>query len=70
MELSRKKMFFIFTKTDELKKETQLNDLIKKIKLQKNQKIFFLSNKTKKGLNVILSAIEKVIAEGQEEKQV
>lgn len=57
--LSRKKTFFILTKIDTLKDKSQLDHLIKKIKLKKNQKIFPLSNKTKKGLKSILLAIEE-----------
>ena len=57
--LSQKRMFFILSKIDELKNKAQLNNLIKKIQLKKNQKIFPLSNKTKKGLKEIVSAIEQ-----------
>ena len=56
---SQKRMFFILSKIDELKNKAQLNNLIKKIQLKKNQKIFPLSNKTKKGLKEIVSAIEQ-----------
>ena len=49
--LGRKKMFFILTKTDKLESPDQINKLVKTIKLKKNQRIFPLSNKTKKGLN-------------------
>ena len=59
--LNQKETFFILTKTDELKNKTQLNSLIKQFQLKKNQKVFPLSNKTKKGLKDILSAIEKAM---------
>ena len=55
--LSKKKIFFILTKTDEIKNKTELKDILKKIKLKKNQKVFPLSNKTKEGLKDILSSI-------------
>jgi len=61
--LSRKKMFFILTKTDKMENETQLSHLIKRFPLKKNQKVIPLSNKTKKGLKDILSAIKKVMKE-------
>lgn len=61
--LSQKKMFFILTKTDKLKNKTQLNNLVKQFKLKNNQQIFPLSNKTKKGLKEILSAIAEVMME-------
>ena len=56
--LSRKSMFFILSKTDQVENKSLLNGLIKKIKLKKNQRIFSLSNKTKQGLKTIVSEIE------------
>ena len=63
--LSRKKMFFILTKTDKLKNKTDSHDLIKQFQLKRNQKFFPLSNKTKKGLRSILSAVEQAMADKQ-----
>lgn len=60
-KLSRKQMVFILTKTDKLENKTQLNDLIQKFKLKRNQKVFPLSNKTQKGLKDVLSAIKETI---------
>ena len=53
--LSRKKSLFILSKIDQLSHK-RLNQIIKQFKLKKNQQIFPLSNKTKKGLKKILSA--------------
>lgn len=64
--LSQKQMFFILSKTDELKNKTLLNNLIKKIQLKKNQKLFPLSNKTRKGLKeIVLALLGKALAENR-----
>lgn len=59
--LSCRKVFLILTKTDKLKDEKNWENLISKIHLKKNQKIFPLSNKTKFGLKNILSSIKREI---------
>ena len=61
-KLSAKKTFFILTKIDELQSVHLLNGLIQKIPLERDQKVFPLSNKTKKGLKAILSVIEREVA--------
>ena len=60
-KLSEKKMFLIFTKVDELKPDHSFYQFVKKMKIKKNQKVFFLSNKTKKGLKDILLAVEEMM---------
>lgn len=60
-KLSRKQMFFILSKTDRLEDKIQLNDLLEKFKLKRNQEVFPLSNKTQKGLKEILSAIKESV---------
>ena len=67
-DLSQKKMFFILTKTDKLKNKTYFNDLIKQFQLNENQNFFPLSNKTKKGLKAIVSAVEQTMADKQKDK--
>ena len=59
--LSMKKTFFVLTKIDKLRNVSSLQALIQSIPLKKNQKIFPLSNKTKKGLKPLLSAMEKEV---------
>ncbi len=58
--LSRKKIFFILSKTDQLK-SSKLKKLMRLISLEKDQKIFPLSNKSKLGLKAILQAIRKEV---------
>ena len=60
-KLSQKKMFIIFTKVDELKADCSFYQLVQKMKIKKDQKFFFLSNKTKRGLKELLSDIEKTM---------
>lgn len=57
--LHRKKTFFILSKTDTIQDSARLGELIRKFK--KRQKVFLLSNKTKKGMKNILSTIEREI---------
>lgn len=59
--LHKKKTFFILSKTDKIKNKTELDQLAKKFKIKKNQKIFPLSSTTKNGLKLVLSAIQKEI---------
>ena len=58
-KLKKKPCFYVLTKTDTLPSKKALSVLIKKIRIQKNQKIFTLSNKTRQGLKELLLEIEK-----------
>ena len=58
-KLGQKPCFYVLTKTDALPSKKALTAVIKQIRFKKNQKIFTLSNKTKKGLKELLSQIEK-----------
>ena len=55
-KLSKKPMFYIFSKSEDLKKSEKEN-LVKKIKTK--EKTFFLSNKTGEGVKEILKAVKK-----------
>ena len=57
-KLSGKKKFYVITKVDQLEKNKQVKSKIQKIKLKKNQEIFFISNKTKKGIKKLLQALK------------
>ena len=57
-KLSLKKRFYIITKTDQIQKEEPLQAKIQKIKLKKNEKLFLISNKTKKGLKECIEALK------------
>ncbi|MCY4321865.1 MAG: Obg family GTPase CgtA [Bdellovibrionaceae bacterium] len=59
-KLQKKTCFYVLTKIDELSSKKNLDDILQKIKIKKNQKIFTLSNKTKKGLKKLLSHVENL----------
>ena len=61
-KLGNKACFYVLTKTDALSSKQILSFLIKKIQLQKNKKIFTLSNKTKDGLQELLLQIKKQLS--------
>ena len=58
-KLKEKPCFYVLTKTDALSSKKALSAVIKQITVRKNQKIFTLSNKTKKGLKELLSILKK-----------
>jgi len=57
-KLSRKKKFYIITKIDQDVNPAKLKAEVKKIRLKKNEKVFFISNKTKQGLEECLQALK------------
>ena len=57
-KLSSKKRFYIISKIDQLTKQEDIKDKIRKIKLKKNEKLFLISNKTKKGLAKCIEALK------------
>ena len=57
-KLSQKRKFYIITKIDQVKNSAELKVKIKKIKLKKKDKLFLVSNKTKKGLKACLTALK------------
>lgn len=59
--LSQRKIFVVFTKVDELKNGYSFYQFIDKLKIKTNQKIFCLSNKTKQGLEELVSAIRRTV---------
>ena len=61
IDLNKKKTFFVFSKRDQLENKTQYDALVKNLKLKPNQKVFFLSNKTKEGIKELCLAIEKAV---------
>ena len=61
ISLSKKKKFLVFTKVDELKDFPSFRDFVKNKEELKEGELFFLSNRTKKGLKDLLGAIKAVI---------
>ena len=57
-KLSSKKRFYIISKTDQLTKQEDMKHKITKMKLKKNEKLFLISNKTKKGLAECIEALK------------
>ena len=55
-KLSLKKKFYILTKVDQINKKEILKNHVQKMCLKKGEKLFFLSNKTKKGFKDIMKA--------------
>ena len=62
-ELSQKKSFYIITKIDQLEDLEKLKTQLKKIQLKKQEKLFLMSNKTKKGLKEIKKELQKMTQE-------
>lgn len=58
-KLSSKKRFYIISKADQLKNKTDTQNKIKTIKLKKQEKLFFISNKTKEGLTELIEVLKK-----------
>ncbi|MBC6415771.1 MAG: GTPase ObgE [Bdellovibrionales bacterium] len=61
-KLKSKKIFYIITKVDDKRQFKQRKSEIQKIKTIKNKKIFFISNKTKKGIQELLQVLLKELS--------
>ena len=58
-KLSVKKKFYILTKIDQIDKKEKLKSMAQKMNLKKGDRLFFLSNKSKKGFSEIMTACHK-----------